>query len=157
MFCSRWVCRSSVRARRFDSHSANGQPPTTSSGPGTRCERLLIVLRREKAPMPLLRQLEFTFRSTGILPVGPPGVLPGEFVIEPAGSPQRVRPAADKMPAGPTAETAALLQTARELLRALGAGRIAAELCVEWNSRLKTTAGRADYREKLISLNPRRL
>jgi len=44
---------------------------------------------------------------------------------------------------------------ARELLRANGAGRIARELRVEWNSRLKTAAGRADYREKLISLNPR--
>jgi SprT protein len=43
----------------------------------------------------------------------------------------------------------------RELLRGNGAARIAAELRVEWNSRLKTAAGRADYREKLISLNPR--
>ena len=48
-----------------------------------------------------------------------------------------------------------LLQTARELLRAHGAARIANELHVEWNSHLKTAAGRADYRQKLISLNPR--
>jgi SprT protein len=48
-----------------------------------------------------------------------------------------------------------LQQTARELLRANDAPRIAAELRVEWNSRLKTAAGRADYRQKLISLNPR--
>jgi predicted SprT family Zn-dependent metalloprotease len=95
--------------------------------------------------MPLLRQLEFVFRSTGILPVGPPGVSPGEFVIKPAG----------KMPASPTAEAAVLLQIARDLLRANGAARIAGELRVEWNSRLKTSAGRADYRQKLISLNPR--
>ena len=67
--------------------------------------------------MPLLRQLEFVFRST------------------------------DK--------TAVLLQTARELVRSLGAARIAHELRVEWNSRLKTAAGRADYRQKLVSLNPR--
>jgi SprT protein len=105
--------------------------------------------------MPLLRQLEFAFRSTDILSVGQPGVSPGELVIEQAGSPQRVRPVAGKMPAGPTAETAVLLQTARELLRANGADRIARELRVEWNSRLKTAAGRADYRQKLISLNPR--
>jgi predicted SprT family Zn-dependent metalloprotease len=59
------------------------------------------------------------------------------------------------MPAGPTAETAVLLQTARELLCSLGAVRIARELRIEWNSRLKTAAGRADYRRKLISLNPR--
>ena len=44
---------------------------------------------------------------------------------------------------------------ARHLLRANGADRIARELRVEWNSRLKTCAGRADYRQKLISLNPR--
>jgi SprT protein len=48
------------------------------------------------------------------------------------------------------------LQTnARELLRLLGADRIARELRVEWNPRLKTAAGRADYSQKLILLNPR--
>jgi predicted SprT family Zn-dependent metalloprotease len=104
--------------------------------------------------MPLLRQLEFAFRSTGILPVGQPGVSPGELVIEQEGSPKRVHPVPGKMPAGPTAGTAVLLQTARELLRAHGADRIARELRVEWNSRLKTAAGRADYCQKLISLNP---
>jgi len=49
----------------------------------------------------------------------------------------------------------ALEQEARELLRALGAQALAREIRVEWNPRLKTCAGRADYREKLISLNPR--
>jgi len=44
---------------------------------------------------------------------------------------------------------------ARELLCLLGAKRIATELRVEWNSRLQTAAGRAHYRDKLISLNPR--
>jgi predicted SprT family Zn-dependent metalloprotease len=63
---------------------------------------------------------------------------------------------AGKIPAGHTAEMAALLQAeARELLRSLGAKGIATELRVEWNSRLKTAAGRADYSQKLISLNPR--
>jgi SprT protein len=95
--------------------------------------------------MPLLRQLEFVFRSTDILSVGQRGVSRGKLIIEQAG----------KMPASPTADTAVLLQTARELLRSLGAARIAHELRVEWNSRLKTAAGRADYRQKLVSLNPR--
>jgi predicted SprT family Zn-dependent metalloprotease len=95
--------------------------------------------------MPLLRQLEFAFRGTDILFVGQPGVSPGELIIEQAG----------KMAAGPTAETGVLLQTARELLRSLGGARVADELRVEWNSRLKTAAGRADYRQKVISLNPR--
>ena len=43
---------------------------------------------------------------------------------------------------------------ARSLLRSLGADRLAPAIRVEWNRRLKTCAGRADYREKLISLNP---
>src|SRR5437870_1966111 len=43
---------------------------------------------------------------------------------------------------------------ARELLRQLGAVKLAREVRVEWNPRLKTSAGHADYREKLISLNP---
>ena len=43
---------------------------------------------------------------------------------------------------------------ARQLLCSLGAKRIATELRVEWNPRLKTAAGRADYGQKLISLNP---
>src|SRR4029453_4431232 len=105
--------------------------------------------------MPLLRQLEFVFRNIDILSVGQRGVSRGKLIIEQAGSPQRVRPAADEMPASPTADTAVLLQTARKLLRSLGAARIAHELRVEWNSRLKTAAGRADYRQKLVSLNPR--
>ena len=95
--------------------------------------------------MPSLRQLEFAFRSIDILSVGPPGVSPGELITEAAG----------KMPTDHTAGTAVLLQTkARQLLRSLGAKRIATELRVEWNSRLKTAAGRADHRRKLISLNP---
>jgi predicted SprT family Zn-dependent metalloprotease len=43
---------------------------------------------------------------------------------------------------------------ARELLRSLGADKLAREVRVEWNSRMRSAAGRADYREKLISLNP---
>jgi predicted SprT family Zn-dependent metalloprotease len=62
---------------------------------------------------------------------------------------------AGETPVSPTAETAVLLQAARDLLRANGAAHIAGELHVEWNSRLKTAAGRADCRQKLISLNPR--
>jgi predicted SprT family Zn-dependent metalloprotease len=52
-------------------------------------------------------------------------------------------------------KTSDLEITARQLLCSLGAKRITTELRVEWNSRLQTAAGRADYRQKLISLNPR--
>src|SRR5260370_37107280 len=44
---------------------------------------------------------------------------------------------------------------ARELLRETDAARIARFVHVEWNSRLKSCAGRADYRARLVSLNPR--
>ena len=43
---------------------------------------------------------------------------------------------------------------ARELLHSLGADELARKVRVEWNPRMRTCAGRADYREKLISLNP---
>jgi SprT protein len=94
--------------------------------------------------MPLLRQLEFAFRTVA-------GIAdPGRF-----GTPQD---------AGVTApgyskakQNLKLEETARDLLHANGARRIANDLRVEWNSRLKTAAGRADYGEKLISLNPRLL
>jgi SprT protein len=92
--------------------------------------------------MPLLRQLEFAFRTVA-------GIAdPGRF-----GAPQDVGVTAPgHNNAKPNVD---LQETARELLGSLGAARIANDLRVEWNSRLKTAAGRADYREKLISLNPR--
>jgi len=43
----------------------------------------------------------------------------------------------------------------RELLVTAGASRMACEVRVKWNARLKTCAGHVDYRRKLISLNPR--
>jgi predicted SprT family Zn-dependent metalloprotease len=48
----------------------------------------------------------------------------------------------------------ALEKHVRELLQAHGATRIAHLVRVEWNPRLRSCAGRADYRDKLISLNP---
>src|SRR6266478_9402413 len=130
MSCLRWVCRWNALVPPSVSHLANGQLRKKSP--------LLVMPLTEsrsepktRANMPLLRQLEFAFRSTNILSVGLLGVSPGELTTEPVGSPQRVRPAAGKMPAGHTAGTAVLLQTARELLRSLGAKRIATELRVE--------------------------
>lgn len=82
--------------------------------------------------MPLLRQLEFAFRT--IAGIVDPGLV---HQFHHAGRHLNLEKAA------------------RDLLRANGAKRIANGLRVEWNSSLKTAAGRADYREKLISLNPR--
>jgi SprT protein len=92
--------------------------------------------------MPLLRQLEFAFRTVaGIADLG------------------RINCFQDAEVSGPgynnVEQNLDVQDTACNLLRANGAGRIANDLRVEWNSRLKTAAGRADYREKLISLNPR--
>ena len=92
--------------------------------------------------MPLLRQLEFAFRT--VAGIADPGIL------------GRVGKAGITDPGYNNAKpNLNLEEAARDLLRANGADRIANDLRVEWNSRLKTAAGRADYREKLISLNPR--
>jgi predicted SprT family Zn-dependent metalloprotease len=92
--------------------------------------------------MPLLRQLEFAFRTVaGIADLGCLGAPQDVGVAAPGHN--NAKPNVD------------LEETARELLGSLGAARIANDLRVEWNSRLKTAAGRADYHEKLISLNPR--
>jgi SprT protein len=85
--------------------------------------------------MPLLRQLEFAFQT---LAASRGGQSSSERFAQRSGY-----------------RNGDLESLARELLHANGAGRIANELCVEWNSHLKTAAGRADYQEKLISLNPR--
>lgn len=81
--------------------------------------------------MPLLRQLEFAFRTVAASLWD-----------------------ASRFAARSDCRHVDLEAKARDLLRAHGAARIAGELRVEWNTRLKTAAGRADYPEKLISLNP---
>ena len=92
--------------------------------------------------MPLLRQLEFAFRTVARI------ADPGRF-----GAPQDVGVTAPSYNnAKPNLN---LEETARGLLSSLGATRIANDFRVEWNSRLKTAAGRVDYHQKLISLNPR--
>src|ERR1700730_16426398 len=91
--------------------------------------------------MPLLRQLEFAFHTV----VGHALRLPTHEMATGAVALQFRQHDVD------------LESEARELLRSLGAARVARDLRIEWNARLKTAAGRADYREKVISLNPRLL
>jgi SprT protein len=91
--------------------------------------------------MPLLRQLEFAFEQFATRVCIGQDVVVGQALRLPN--------------PGTATEAVALQSTARELLRANDAARIARELRVEWNPRLKTAAGRANYSEKLISLNPR--
>jgi predicted SprT family Zn-dependent metalloprotease len=92
--------------------------------------------------MPLLRQLEFTFQTTDPLTsfLSLTERRTTESHYEGSGVVSR--------------RDAGLEAKARQLLCSLGANRIAPQLGVEWNPRLKTAAGRADYRQKVISLNP---
>ena len=100
--------------------------------------------------MPSLRQLEFAFEQFATRLVKRHDPVVGQALRLPA------RMKATEAVALPFRGRASDLETkARHLLCSLGAKRIATELRVEWNSRLKTAAGRADYRQKLISLNPR--
>ncbi|MDB6147035.1 MAG: hypothetical protein JWO45_699 [Spartobacteria bacterium] len=55
----------------------------------------------------------------------------------------------------PSGPDAALTSRAEELLRDAGAGAIAGSVRVEWRSRMRSCAGRADYHANRISLNPR--
>jgi SprT protein len=99
--------------------------------------------RKTRANMPLLRQLEFVFQITD--PLTCILSLRERWTTKSPGEGHPITSGRD----------AHLETKARDLLCSLGAKRIATELRVEWNSRLQTAAGRADYRQKLISLNPR--
>src|SRR5438445_8574459 len=87
--------------------------------------------------MRFLKQLEFPFPSQTV-------VAPYAVVGQP------LRLSSSKL----ASDALALQFQARELLRSLGADELARKIRVEWNPRMRTAAGRADYREKLISLNP---
>jgi SprT protein len=100
--------------------------------------------------MPLLRQLEFGFEQLAThVGTGEDGVVAQALRL------RNAQAATGAVALQFRERDVELEQIARHLLRALGATRVATGLRVEWNSRLKTTAGRADYRQKLISLNPR--
>ena len=105
--------------------------------------------------MPPSRQLELDLAPNASFPVAERKTVVGR-------TPVRLGPL--RLPNLPTASGALALQLpagrdhalerkARELLHANGAGRIASDIRVEWNSRLTTSAGRADYKSRMISLN----
>lgn len=110
-----------------------------------------------------LRQLELVLRSTSVAGIDGPGTAisdrghnsPGEFIPvgQTLGRPRSNR-ATDAVALQSRGRDLRLQAKAREILQSLGAAKIARDLSVEWNARLKTAAGRADYRSKLISLNP---
>src|SRR5437762_7155807 len=131
MFCSPWDCQWKAPDRRFVFRLANGR---------LRKKSLMLPMhlgesrseRKTPENMPSLRQLEFAFQTVAASLWHAP-----RFAQQ-------------------SAYKASVLEAkARQLLHSLGAKRIATELRVEWNARLKTAAGRADHRQKLISLNPK--
>jgi SprT protein len=99
--------------------------------------------------MPLFRQLELRFFEHSLSPEGTNPVV-GRALRLPFKNTAGAAPVL-QLPAGQDIQ---LEQQARELLMAHGASRIASEVRVEWNPRLKSCAGRADYKTKLVSLNP---
>jgi predicted SprT family Zn-dependent metalloprotease len=97
----------------------------------------------------VLKQLEFSFRDTNSLTRRLPRLPSNRDRVERRegwgeGASKILRRTRD----------VGLEIQARQLLRSLGADKLAREVRVEWNPRMRTAAGRADFREKLISLNP---
>ena len=110
--------------------------------------------------MPLFRQLELDFTRSSTVVAFPHAAAhrpDGEQAV--AGQALRLPgllPACGALSLQPrSSRDAELERLAANLLRSNGAARIAADVRVEWNARLKSCAGRADYKTKTISLNPK--
>src|SRR5215831_9351286 len=149
MFCTPWDCQRKAPVRPFVFRLADGRPRKKSPTQPMHSSKS----RSEPmtpANMPSLRQLEFAFEQFAIRVVARHDPVVGQALRLPV-----PRTATGAVALKLRGRDAALETKARQLLCSLGAKRIATELRVEWNSRLQTTAGRADYRQKLISLNPR--
>jgi SprT protein len=105
--------------------------------------------------MLLLKQLELAFEYCSR------PALPRRLVATPQDD--RSRPAlsgqtqhGDRAPWLQRSGSDSMLENkARAILFGAGAVRLAGSIRVEWNPRLRSCAGRADFREKLVSLNPR--
>ena len=117
--------------------------------------------------MRLFKQLELTFTGRGVALEGgtrSPSALVGSSRCDDRGRRNAPTPpfltsvraglALSERPIYLRRRDETLESQARELLRSLGADKLAREVRVEWNPRMRTAAGRADFREKLIWLNP---
>src|ERR1700732_2497766 len=117
--------------------------------------------------MRLFKQLELTFTGRGVALEGgtrSPNALVGSSRCDDRGRRNAPTPpfltsvraglALSERPIYLRRRDETLESQARELLRSLGADKLAREVRVEWNPRMRTAAGRADFREKLIWLNP---
>src|ERR1700730_15747764 len=114
--------------------------------------RLLSASRtgsKQNKTLRLFKQLEFIFRETDSLPLHLQRLPRDRDRVE-----RREGLGKGNSNAFSLGRDLDLELKARKLLQALGAEKLAREIRVEWNPRLKTCAGRANFREKLISLNP---
>src|SRR4030095_14144504 len=139
----RWDCGSSAHGPPFDFRSGNGllrKKSTPQVRPYTKSSN---VCTRERANMPLLRQLEFAFA-----PFDKRAITVGQALRLPT-----VGMATEAVALQRRGRDANLEKIAADLLCSLGATRIARELRVEWNSRLKSAAGLAGYCFELILLH----
>src|ERR1700730_17806348 len=113
--------------------------------------RLLSASRtgsKQNKTLRLFKQLEFIFRETDSLPLHLQRLPRDRDRVE-----RREGLGKGNSNAFSLGRDLDLELKARKLLQALGAEKLAREIRVEWNPRLKTCAGRANFREKLISLN----
>ena len=131
MFCSPWDCQWKAPDQPFVFRLADGRPQRKSPTLPMHSSESRSA-PKTPANMPSLRQLEFGFQAVAA------SLWDASHFTQRSGY-----------------KASDLETAARQLLCSLGAKRIATELRVEWNSRLKTAAGRADHRQKLISLNPK--
>lgn len=130
MCFSRWVAIRHMPPARFVFPWATKPRPQTSKWPPRRSSALWsglpVSVHRHAVQGRMLQLDQLEFRFR---------------LTPPASSPQPIRGC-----------ESALEEIARQLLRDLGVGFA---VRVEWNSRLRSSAGHAALRERLISLNPR--
>lgn len=141
MFCSRWGCRPNVPLQRFDFRSVRERRRRRSTLRVKRSSACSSGSRASRrAPrMLLVEQLELRFEIS----------RRGSFV---AGGVEAGAAVSDR---GYRCSAAELEAKSRELLCAAGAPRIAKSVRVRWSSRLRSAAGRADFRSLIVTLNPR--
>src|SRR5215831_4894282 len=128
MFCSPWDCRWKAPVRLFVFRLADRRPRTKWPMPPMHSSESRSE-PKTPANMPSLRQLEFAFQTTD--PLTSILSLRKRRTTKSHGDGRVIASSRD----------VDLETEARQLLCSLGANRIAKELRIEWNSRLKTTAG----------------
>src|SRR5215831_21398716 len=126
MFCSPWACQWKALDRPFVFRLADGRLRKKSPMLPTHLSESRSE-PRTRANMPSLRQLEFAFEQFAIRVVERHDPVVGQALGLPA-----LQTATEAVALQLRGRDTALETEARELLRSLGAKRIATELRVEW-------------------------